>query len=133
MIVGVLRGERGQAITIALAFMVFAVPTITSALLLASTLSLDSGLKTRKLKSQFSAFGAQQFHLLGAAAPADSLEVPQVVAGRKVGVEGWRLDDCTYTAHGPALCAVGVQPEEPHGARRGPHQSQEHPQGRRLA
>ena len=59
-------GERGQAIIIVLAFMVLAVPMVTSALALATTLTLDARSKTRLLKNQYSALGAQQFalHLL---------------------------------------------------------------------
>ncbi len=56
-----LAREQGQALTLALAFMVLAVPLITSSLSLASTLSVDSGSKTRALKAQYSVLGAQQY------------------------------------------------------------------------
>ena len=61
-----LRGNEGQALLLVLAFMVLSVPLVTGALALASTLTLDSRVKTRILKSQYSQFGLQQasLHLL---------------------------------------------------------------------
>ncbi len=54
MIRRLLHGEEGVAIIMALAFMVLAVPLVISALGLASTLSIDSRVKTGILKSQYS-------------------------------------------------------------------------------
>ena len=55
-----LARQEGQAFVIVLAFMVLAVPMITGALGLATSLSVDSQVKTRILKSQYSGLGAQQ-------------------------------------------------------------------------
>ena len=63
MIGKLLRRQEGQALLLALAFMVLAVPLITSALALAGTLSTDSANKTHALKAQYAAFGAQQYSL----------------------------------------------------------------------
>ena len=57
------RREYGQAMILVLAFMVLSVPLITSALSLASTLSIDSRSKTRILKSHYTTLGAEQYAL----------------------------------------------------------------------
>ncbi len=61
-----LRREDGQALAIALAFMVLTIPLVTAALQFSSTVSLDAETKSRTLKDQYSALGAQQIavHLL---------------------------------------------------------------------
>jgi len=56
-----LRSERGQVLTIAIAFTALAIPTVTAALQLASSLALDSGLKSNTLRSHYNTLGAQQF------------------------------------------------------------------------
>ena len=59
-----LTRQDGQAL--ALAFMILAVPLITTALAFSSTISLDSQVKNRNLKDQYSALGTKQIalHLL---------------------------------------------------------------------
>ena len=52
--------EDGQALALVLAFMILSVPLVTSALTLASTLSIDSRLKTQRLKQQYAQLGAKQ-------------------------------------------------------------------------
>ncbi len=51
--------QNGQALLMALAFMVLAIPIVTSILSLASTLTLDSSLRARLTESQYSALGAK--------------------------------------------------------------------------
>ncbi len=57
-----LKGKRQQGIglLLALAFMAVALPLVTGALALASSLSIDSGVKERILKRQYSLLGASQ-------------------------------------------------------------------------
>ena len=57
------RGERGAVLVLALAFMGLTVPLITAALGLASTLSVDSRVKTQIAKHQYSALGGDQHAL----------------------------------------------------------------------
>ncbi|MBI4340322.1 MAG: DUF11 domain-containing protein [Chloroflexi bacterium] len=54
------RSEKGIALVAVLAFMVLALPLVMAALAFASTLSLDSGVKTRILKRQYALLGASQ-------------------------------------------------------------------------
>ena len=58
--------QSGQALALVMAFMVLAVPLITSALAVASTLSVDSQVKTRILKSQYTLLACEQWaaHIL---------------------------------------------------------------------
>ena len=58
-----LAGEGGAALLMTVAFMALAIPLITGALGLASTLSIDSRVKTRILKSQYAAIGGSQHAL----------------------------------------------------------------------
>ncbi len=57
MIRRLLHGEEGVAMIVVLAFMALAVPLITAYLGLASTLSIDSRLKTDRMKSQYATMG----------------------------------------------------------------------------
>ena len=75
-------GERGVALIMALAFMALVVPIVTAALGLASTLAVDSRIKTDIVKSQYSAMGGGQhvlYRLLNEAEYAAGLvtDVPQ--------------------------------------------------------
>ncbi len=65
----VLTGQRGQAMILALAFMALAVPIVSSALILSTTLARDARIKTDLLKDQYCTIGAQQtaLHLLNLA------------------------------------------------------------------
>ncbi|MBI2916720.1 MAG: isopeptide-forming domain-containing fimbrial protein [Chloroflexi bacterium] len=72
------RREQGSSLVLVLAFMALAVPLVTAALGLASTLSVDSGIKTRILKSQYSALGGAEhavYRLIYETGYADSLTV----------------------------------------------------------
>jgi len=60
MIRRILRREEGVTIIMVLAFMALAVPVVTAALGLASTLSIDSRVKGDIAKDQFSAIGANE-------------------------------------------------------------------------
>lgn len=51
--------QKGQALLMALAFMVLAIPVVTSTLSLASTLTLDSRSRAQLLETQYSALGAK--------------------------------------------------------------------------
>ena len=66
MIWRIVKGEGGQALVLVLAFMVLAVPLVTSSLRLATTLTIDSRTKNELLQSQYASLGAQEFalHLL---------------------------------------------------------------------
>lgn len=63
MIKEAVSNERGQAMALALAFMVLAIPVITSALALASTLTLDMRAKSDDLMGEYSLLGAEQIAL----------------------------------------------------------------------
>ena len=63
MIRRLLHGEEGVAMIMVLAFMVLAVPLITAYLGLASTLSIDSRLKTGRMMSQYATMGGVE-HLV---------------------------------------------------------------------
>ena len=52
-----LRDETGAVLVVVLAFVVLAVPLVTGALGLVSTLSIDSGEKTRNIKSTYATMG----------------------------------------------------------------------------
>ncbi|MBI4310805.1 MAG: DUF11 domain-containing protein [Chloroflexi bacterium] len=54
-------GQRGVGLVMALVLLAVAVPLITGALALASNLSIDSGVKERILKRQYSLMGATQY------------------------------------------------------------------------
>lgn len=56
-----LRCEKGTAMLMVIAFMGLAIPMIVTTLGLASTLSIDSQVKTEILKNQYSALGADQY------------------------------------------------------------------------
>lgn len=53
--------ERGVAMVLVLALMVLAIPIVTASLSLASTLSIDSRVKTASLRSGYCDLGAQEF------------------------------------------------------------------------
>lgn len=57
------KREIGGAQTLVLAFMALAIPLVTASLSLASTLSVDSRVKTRIAQSQYSVLGATQHAL----------------------------------------------------------------------
>ena len=57
MIGRLLRGEEGVALILVLAFVALAVPLVSSALGLASTLSIDSRVKTGRMYSQYATMG----------------------------------------------------------------------------
>ncbi|MBF8268042.1 MAG: hypothetical protein HW388_1550 [Dehalococcoidia bacterium] len=63
MIRRLLRDEKGAALIIVLAFIALAVPLVTGALGLASTLSIDSRIKTRAMKSTYATIGGLE-HLV---------------------------------------------------------------------
>jgi hypothetical protein len=60
---GLIRHEQGVSLVMALAFMALAVPVVTAALGLASTLSIDSRVKADLTKRQFSTIGANEYAL----------------------------------------------------------------------
>lgn len=104
-----LRDERGASLVLVLAFMVLAVPLITSALALCSTLSIDSRVKTRIMKSQYSVMGAGQYavsRLLYEPGYASNLEieVPDeytiMLNGEEITITVLKLSD-TITAPSP--------------------------------
>ena len=70
--------EEGVALVMVLAFMSIAIPLVTAALGLASALSVDSRVKTRVAKSQYSALGGAQhalYRLIYEAGYADGLPI----------------------------------------------------------
>ncbi|MBM3935084.1 MAG: DUF11 domain-containing protein [SAR202 cluster bacterium] len=79
--IGTRRSQRGSALTIALAFMVFAVPVVVAGLTLASTLLLDSRVKLNDFESQYTRLGASilSHHLLTQDAPTSTTTVSSVV------------------------------------------------------
>ena len=69
--------QEGQALVIVLAFMVLAIPMITGALSLATSVTIDSQVKTRILKSHYSGLGAheQALHQLVAGGGATTTSI----------------------------------------------------------
>ena len=63
MIARLWRGQEGSGLILLLAFMVLAVPIVTASLGLASTLSVDSRVKTGILKGQYSSLGGYEHGL----------------------------------------------------------------------
>ena len=61
MIKAFLRQEKEMGLLIVLAFIGLAVPLVTGALGLASTLSIESRIETRILKDQYSAIGGSEY------------------------------------------------------------------------
>ena len=82
MIRRLLHGEEGIAMIMVLAFMALAVPLITAYLGLASTLSIDSRLKTDRMKSQYATMGGVEhvaYRLVYENGYADGLPLGQAV------------------------------------------------------
>ena len=88
-----LRRQGGQALVIVLAFMVLSIPMVTGALGLASTLSIDSNVKTRILKRQYSGLAAQQKALHDLLASPGSSTTTLTLNGNVVTTTIVKLDD----------------------------------------
>ena len=76
-------GEKGASLIIVLAFMALAVPLVTATLGLASTVSIDSRLKTARMKSHYNTIGAAEhamYRLLYEAGYVNSLPLNQPVS-----------------------------------------------------
>ena len=84
--------QSGQALALVMAFMVLSVPLITSALTLASTLSIDSQVKTRILKSQYAALGCQQWSLHILLDAQTSFTTTTVINGRTCTATATQVD-----------------------------------------
>lgn len=103
----VARDERGGAILVVMAFLVFVVPTVTAALSFAATVSLGSGARTESVIAQYTSTGGAEhglYRVVYEAGYADGLvlDVPDVytvpINGRTVDVSVTKL---SATVHDP--------------------------------
>ena len=104
------RRQDGVAMIMVLALMVLAVPLVTSALSLASTLSIDSRVRTHILKSQYSLIGATQdaaYRLFYNPAYDQSLipgahaETSLTLDGEEISVSVVKMSDPAYVINPP--------------------------------
>lgn len=81
MIARLWRGQEGSGLILLLAFMMLAVPLVTASLGLASTLSIDSRVKTAILKGQYSSLGGYEHALYRLVHPPNNGYVQSFHAG----------------------------------------------------
>ena len=121
----VARDERGGAILVVMAFLVFVVPTVTAALSFAATVSLGSGARTESVIAQYTSTGGAEhglYRVVYEAGYADGLvlDVPDVYT---VPINGRTVDVSVTKAfgHGARPTRINLQQQPASLRREGRH------------